>query len=62
MVAMTTGICAHCARLKRLNGDGLVLLHMLSIDVSRRAVRTVGAACVRRRCPGSSKPPRRVER
>lgn len=58
---MNIGVCAHCARLKRLDVGGLVVVHMLAIDVSRRAIRTVGAARVRRRCPGSRKPPRRVE-
>jgi hypothetical protein len=48
-------------RLKWLNGDSLVPLHMLAIDVSRRAIQTIGAARVRRRCPGSGKPPRLVE-
>ncbi len=56
---VSTGLCTYCARLKRLNGEGLVPLHMLAIDVSRRAVRTIGTGRVRRRCPGSGKPPRR---
>jgi hypothetical protein len=51
--AMTTGTCQHCARTKRLNGEGLVPLHMLSIDVSRRAIRAIGTGRVRRRCPDS---------
>jgi hypothetical protein len=58
---MTLGTCQHCARMKRLDSDGLVAAHMLAIDVSRRAVRTVGAGRVRRRCPGSGKRPRRIE-
>jgi hypothetical protein len=57
---MTTGTCAYCARLKRLTVDGLVPVHYLTIDISRRAVRTVGAARVRRRCPGSARPPRKA--
>jgi hypothetical protein len=57
-----TGTCAHCARLKRLDAGGLVITHMLAIDVSRRAITTVGAGRVRRRCPGSGKRPRRAER
>jgi hypothetical protein len=56
---MTTGTCDGCGRLKRLDSAGLVVAHMLAIDVRRRAVRTVGAARVRRRCPGSGRPPRR---
>jgi hypothetical protein len=55
---MTTGTCDGCGRLKRLDAHGLVVAHMLSIDVSRRAVRAVGAGRVRRRCPGSGRPPR----
>jgi hypothetical protein len=56
------GTCDGCAGLKRLNGAGLVPLHYIAIPVSRRAVRTVGAGKVRRRCPGSDNAPRRVER
>jgi len=59
---MTTGTCAHCGKLKLLSVGGVVVVHMLAIDVSRRAVTTVGAGRVRRRCPGSGKRPRRVER
>jgi len=59
---MTLGVCDGCAGLKRLRDDGTVPLHMIGIPVSRRAVRTVGAGRVRRRCPGSGKAPRRVER
>ena len=59
---MTLGTCDGCAGLKRLRDDGTIPVHMLSIPVSARAIRTVGAGRVRRRCPGSLKRPRRVER
>jgi hypothetical protein len=58
---MKLGTCDDCAGLKRLRDDGTVPTHYLAIPVSRRAVRTVGAGRVRRRCPGSGKQPRRVE-
>jgi hypothetical protein len=53
------GTCSYCARLKRLDGDGLVVAHYLAINVSRSAVRSVGAGRVRRKCGGSGKVPRR---
>jgi hypothetical protein len=53
------GTCAYCARLKRLDSDGLVVGHYLSIPVSRSAVRCTGAGRVRRKCGGSGKAPRR---
>jgi hypothetical protein len=58
---MRLGTCDGCAGLKRLRDDGTVSTHYFAIPVSRRAVRTVGAGQVRRRCPGSEKPPRRAE-
>jgi hypothetical protein len=57
-----TGTCGYCARRKRLDGAGLVVRHMLTIDVSRRAVPAVGAGRVRRRCSGSGWPPREATR
>jgi hypothetical protein len=56
--AATLGTCDGCGRLKRLTSAGLVVGHFFAIAVSRSAVRTVGAGRVRRRCPGSGKPPR----
>jgi hypothetical protein len=53
------GTCAYCARLKRLDSGGLVVTHYLAINVSRSAVRSVGAGRVRRKCGGSGKQPRR---
>jgi hypothetical protein len=52
------GLCDVCARTRRLDPHGHVATHYLTIPVSARAVRDVGAGQVRRRCPGSGKPPR----
>jgi hypothetical protein len=59
VVVVTLGTCTYCARLKRLTDDGLVVVHYLAINVSRSAVRSVGAGRVRRKCGGSGKAPRR---
>jgi hypothetical protein len=59
---MNLGICNACARLQRLTTDNLIPVHYLALPVSQRAIHSVGAARVRRRCPGSGRPPRRVER
>jgi hypothetical protein len=59
---VTIGTCDGCAGKKRLRDDGLVPIHMIGIPVSRRAVTSVGKGRVRRRCPGSLKRPRRIER
>jgi hypothetical protein len=56
------GVCAYCARLKRLDGGGLVLSHYLTIPASAKAIGAVGAGRVRRRCPGSGQPPREATR
>jgi hypothetical protein len=61
-VLRATGTCDACARRKVLRGDGTVPAHYLAIDVSRRATTTVGAARVRRRCPGSGRAPRKEHR
>ncbi len=53
---MTLGTCAYCARQWKLDPRGCLAVHMLRIDVSRRAVRTVGAGRVRCCCPGSGRP------
>jgi hypothetical protein len=58
---MTTGVCDGCGGMRRLTGAGQIPIHYVGIPVSRRAVRTVGAGRVRRRCPGSGKAPRRRE-
>jgi len=55
------GICDGCAGLKELRDDGTIPVHHVGIPVSRRAVPAVGKGKARRRCPGSRKPPRRVE-
>jgi glutaredoxin len=57
---MTSGHCDYCAATKRLDQHGRIVTHYLIIPVSAKAIRAVGAGRVRRRCPGSGKPPRRV--
>jgi hypothetical protein len=59
---MTVGACDGCGGAKRLRGDGTIPLHYLGIPVSARAIHTVGARRVRRRCPRALKAPRRIER
>lgn len=59
---IATGTCQHCGRQKRLDERGLVVVHYLAINVSRRAVTAVGAGRVRRRCSGSGRPPREASR
>jgi hypothetical protein len=54
-------VCDHCARLQRLTSAGLIARHYLTIDVSRRAVPTVGRGRVKRLCSGSGQRPRRAE-
>jgi hypothetical protein len=54
------GTCDRCARVKRLTRDGLIVGHVYSLPVSRHAVPTVGAARVKRKCPGSGRLPRKV--
>jgi hypothetical protein len=55
------GVCDACARLRRLTAEGVVGVHYIGLPVSNRAIHSVGARRVRRRCPGSGKAPRRVE-
>jgi glutaredoxin len=59
---MTHGHCDYCARTKRLDQHGRIVVHYLTIPVSAKAIRAVGAGRVRRRCGGSGKPPREVAR
>lgn len=56
---MNLGTCDGCAGLKRVREDGTIPLHYIGIPVSARAVRSVGAGKVRRKCPGSLKAPRK---
>jgi hypothetical protein len=58
---VTIGVCDGCGGQKRLNADGRIPIHMIGIPVSARAIHSVGSRRVRRRCPGSGKPPRRRE-
>jgi glutaredoxin len=59
---MSHGHCDYCARTKRLDQQGRIVVHYLSIPVSAKAIRAVGAGRVRRRCSGSGRPPREVTR
>jgi hypothetical protein len=56
------GTCNGCGKLKKLDQASHIVGHYYAITVSRSAVRSVGAGKVRRTCPGSGKPPGRVER
>jgi glutaredoxin len=59
---MNHSTCPYCARTKRLDAHGLVVVHYLMIPVSAKAIKTVGAGRVRRRCQGGGRPPREVTR
>ena len=59
---MTHARCDYCARTKRLDQHGRIVVHYLTIPVSAKAIRAVGAGRVRRRCSGSGRPPREVAR
>jgi hypothetical protein len=56
---VSLGICDACAKLKRLDQAGALVLHHVTIRVSAKAIRPAPTDRVRRRCPGSGKPPRR---
>ncbi len=58
---MKVGVCDGCGGLKRLRDDGSVPIHMIGIPVSAKAIHTVGARRVKRRCPGGGQRPRWVE-
>jgi hypothetical protein len=59
---MTYGHCDYCAATKRLDQHGRIVTHYLAIPVTRRAIPSVGPGRVRRRCSGSSRPPREATR
>jgi hypothetical protein len=59
---MTTAICDHCGKIRRLTADGTIAKHPITLPVSRAAIHDVGRAQVKRTCSGSGRPPRRVER
>jgi len=52
-------LCDHCASLRRLTTGGLLVLHY--IRVPEHVPGTVRQRKTRRACPGSGRPPRRVE-
>ena len=64
IVAMDITGTSAVAKLELDHGAVLLTdyMHLLKIDVSRRAVPSVGRGRVRRRCPGSGKAPREATR
>jgi hypothetical protein len=50
---MNHGHCDHCTRTKPLDQHGRIVVHYLTISVSAKAIRAVGAGRGRRRCSGS---------
>jgi len=52
-----TARCAWCHRDVPIRADGKLKRHTITLPVSARAVHTVGAGSVQRRCSGSDKPP-----
>jgi hypothetical protein len=58
---MTHGLCDACARTKRLDPRGRIVVHYLTIPVSAKAIHAVGSARARRKCPGSGRPPRQQQ-
>jgi hypothetical protein len=59
---MSHGRCDYCARTKPLDQHGRIVTHYLTIPVSAKAIRAVGAGRVRRRCSGSGRLPREASR
>jgi hypothetical protein len=59
---MSSGLCPACGKLRQLTAAGELVAHHYSIGVSRKAVKAAGGGRVKRRCPGSGRAPRRVER
>jgi hypothetical protein len=53
-------LCDHCATLKRLTSSGVLVLHFLKVP---QRVRNLDRTRKQRQaCPGSGRPPRKVER
>jgi hypothetical protein len=52
--------CDHCGLVKRLTSTGTLTLHFLKFPERVRNLQRTRR--VRRACPGSGRPPRRVER
>jgi hypothetical protein len=50
--------CRFCGALVRVTHAGNLASHRYVLTVSRGAIRAVGAARVKRPCPGGGKPPR----
>jgi hypothetical protein len=51
-----TVVCRYCMQRAQVRADGTLAVHYLVLRVSARAVNTVGAGAVKRRCSGSERP------
>jgi hypothetical protein len=51
-----TVTCNHCQQKAQVRSDGTLAVHYLVLKVSARAVTSVGAGTVKRRCSGSERP------
>ena len=47
--------CPNCRRQVQVRADGRLAVHYLTLPVSARAVRLLGAGSVKRRCSGSER-------
>jgi hypothetical protein len=51
-----TVVCRYCMQRAHVRADGRLAIHHITLPVSARAVNTVGAGSVKRRCSGSARP------
>lgn len=49
-------VCRYCMRRVTVRADGCLAVHYLALPISPRAVPSVGAGMVKRRCSGSGRP------
>lgn len=54
--ARATVNCRYCMRDVEVRADGRLKVHTVTLPVSARAVPSVGAGSVKRRCSGSERP------
>lgn len=59
---MTRARCHFCGAMVRVTARGVLVQHRYVLRVSKGAIHAVGAARVKRACPGGGRPPREVER
>ena len=50
-----TARCPACRRQVQVRADGRLIVHHVTLPVSARAVRLLGAGSVKRRCSGSER-------